>query len=107
METRMSSTTKVYIVVFCFTAIGIILALRDREKFATLRKDFSDPIFLTALAFIIAFVIYGVNSSQKRVRNATQHSLIAFVIAYLACLNMPFLAFFLTGGYFYYLDETP
>jgi predicted permease len=84
--------------------IAIIYAMKDEEKFAILKKDFTNPIFTGIFVAIIILSVIGLNVKEGRLKNATRHATIAFVTAYLAHLNMSFAVFFIVGLFVYYMD---
>jgi len=84
-----------------FSLVGIVVtavvlySLRDEERFAVLRKDFTNPVFLTLLVVIVAVYIWGMCSKNLKMNNAVQKGLLAFITAYMAHLNMSVAVFFI------------
>ena len=76
-----------------FILICIITYYRvDRKK---VYADFSNIYFVGLLLFIIAVSIWGLKGDNHRIRDATQRSIVAFIIAYCSHTNLFFVVYFL------------
>ena len=94
--------TRLGIGITIVSLVAIIYAMKDQERFAVLKKDFSNPIFITIFSVIIILSIIGLSTKNERLKNSTRHATIAFITAYLAHLNMAFAVFFIVGLFVYY-----
>jgi len=56
----------------------------------------NNPLFIISFVITTGISIYGL-SSDYNLKKATRHALVAFIIAYMARLNLPFASFILVG----------
>jgi hypothetical protein len=99
------NATKLGIGIAIVALIAIIYATRDDERFAVLKKDFTNPVFIGIFVLIVILSIIGLSLQEGRTKNATRHAVIAFITAYLAHLNMAFAVFFIVGLFVYYAGQ--
>lgn len=93
---------KVYLFTFVVVLLGSIIILRNEEKFSVIKKDFSDPLFLTFFAVISIMIILGLTNKNEKVKRTTVHAMVAFITAYFSHVNMSFAVFFLAAIIYYY-----
>jgi len=94
-------------IVSLIALLGVILTLifKDKEKLEKIEGDLKNPQFLFFLILIILLIIFGYFNKSARIRKATFHATIAFLVAYLAHLDMVFVAFFLVGFVTYFIGD--
>ncbi len=99
------NNTDLYLSLGATLAIIMLMVLRDEDKWKIVKKDFSSISFIGFFLIILALTIIGLNSNNKKIKTSTRHALVAFLIAYLAHLDMVFGAFFLVGIFVYFTDD--
>lgn len=97
--------TKLGIGIAIVALIAIVYAMKDEERFAVLKKDFTTPVFVGIFSTIIILSAIGLSFDEGRLKNSTRHAIIAFITAYLAHLNMAFAVFFIVGLFVYYTGQ--
>lgn len=101
--TNKSRIKEAYIGVFGVIILSIIFVLLDEDKAPLLKADFTRPLFVLVLLFIITLTILGmVVSKDKKINVTTRHAIIAFLAAYFAHINMVFVPYFMVGILVYF-----
>jgi len=74
----------------------------DGRAFKAMEKDFQSQRFILLLVVVAISAYAGLKNENIRGRRATQHALLAFIVAYFAHLDMPFASYFLIFVVIYY-----
>lgn len=90
------------LIVGLITLSAVIYSMREEEKLAVLKKDFTHPVFMFFFILIIILTVIGLTSKNNRIKTSIEHGVIAFCTSYLAHLNMPFAVFFIVSIFVYY-----
>lgn len=93
---------KLLLVLVLFGANVVYVVRKDPKKVAIIEKDFESPTFLRNLALIALVAFLGFHSDYYWHREAAKHAVAAFMIAYLAHLDLVFSAFFLVYIFVYF-----
>jgi hypothetical protein len=101
----MKNRTDFVIALIAFAGLALVFIARDENKMKLIKKDFTNTQFLIFFAAIVALSVIGLWKGSPRVRKATQHAFVAFMIAYLAHIDMIFFAFFLVGIFVYFTGD--
>lgn len=72
------------------------------NKMEIIKKDLTDPKFLITLIFIFLFLFFVIDKNDERAQKSNDHAIVAGIGAYFGHLDMPLMAFFLSGTYTYY-----
>lgn len=95
----------VYLLLIFVIIMSPIVIQKGRLK--VILNDLNDPIFIILSILVSVYVIYVLNyyDTTDKLRHSTLQGLIAFIIAYLAHLDLPYGAFILTFMVVYYLTD--
>ncbi len=100
-----SDKIKLFIIVFILTSFCVIYAMKDKEKFDILKKDFLSLHFLIIFFIIFIIICVGLVIAKKRIKSAIIYGTISFITAYLGHLNMSFAVFFIVSLFAYYMHR--
>ena len=83
--------------------IGVIIYnIIIDNKINIIKRDLTNPKFILMLLLVLLFLFFVKDKNEERSQKANDHAIIAGIGAYFGHLDMPLVAFFLTGTYTYY-----
>ena len=74
-------------------AVLTLFGLYKTKKHTLIIKDLTNPIFLLMFIGMSLFILYFHNYGSPTAKEATKHAISAWIIAYLAHLDLTFAAF--------------
>ena len=83
-------------------AIITLFVIYLNKKHYCLLKDFTNPTFLIMFIIMIGYSIYSYKSNDPKLKRSSEAALTAFIIAYLARLDLVFAAYVLVYMFTYY-----
>lgn len=92
------------LLIFFLLMVPLIIT---KHKLNIILLDFTDPIYLFLFIILFIFVIYLFKyyNNDLRIITATKRAIVAFIIAYLAHIDLPHGAFILVFLLTYYFDR--
>lgn len=91
-----------------YLLITIVIVYRHKEKRQILIKLVTNKSFLLGFFVTVSFIMYtlslGDDGENERIKIATKHGLLAFLIAIMAALDLEIAPFWLVWLTSYYLD---
>ena len=88
--------------IFAWVLVVIIILVRHK-KASIIFNDLTRPIFSLSLISIIIFSVYCWHSNNEKLKLSSQKAIVAFIIAYLARLDLVFAAYFIIFIITYYV----
>jgi len=92
------------LIIFMCAMIPLILT---KHKVNAILNDFRDPVyqFLFILLMILIIYVYKYRQNNEQIMVAVKRGVVAFIIAYLAHIDLPFGVFILIFMISYYFDR--
>jgi hypothetical protein len=88
-----------------FAMLALFYIFNHDEKSKILKTDFSSKIFIGMLGLVILISIWGLRNKNMHINISTHRAFVAFLIAYLAHLDMVFGVFGLVWLFTYHSSE--
>lgn len=104
----MNPYDKAGIIIHIFLALLVIFMIIIRKSYKIIFKDFTDSLFIIFFIFIVLLSYWGLyirKGDNDRTKQATQRAIMAFIIAYMAHVDLIFVAFIFVWIYVYHTGE--
>lgn len=83
--------------------IGVMIHISDSYK--AIYTDLTSIAFMIQFFLLLIFVYWGLNHKHDNIRRATQRATSAFIIAYLAHIDMVFTAFMVVWMFVFHTGD--
>lgn len=85
--------------------IFIMIIIYSTKRYINIYIDFTDPLFVSLFVIFSIFSYWGLNHKRDAVRRATQRAMSGFIIAYLAHLDLVFVAYMVIWMFVYHTGD--
>ena len=91
-------------ILFSLVVFGIVVLViaYNSGKEAVIERDFTSLKFVIPALIVVFLTFWGIYSDDEKINKSARHAFTAFMIAYLARLDMVFSAFVLVWLFVYY-----